>query len=256
LGYNAIMRHRGGPARALIVLAALALASADVEPQTVDDSQKRLEEAVWTKLKKEKLDEDVSEILVKDSVVTLRGKPKNAYSKMRAIEAALSVEGVAEVESDLEVPEPESVEDFTKDLVNRVLTYPHYTVFDDVTFMLEDEGAVTLGGYVTMPFKKTELEERVGKVRGVRELKSQIQVLPASPSDERLRQILFERIYGDDMFITYARQPHPPIHIIVERGNVMLTGAVRGNVEKRQAESIVRSTFGVLQVTNRLTVNP
>ena len=173
------MRHRGGPARALIVLAALALASADVEPQTVDDSQKRLEEAVWTKLKKEKLDEDVSEILVKDSVVTLRGKAKNAYSKMRAIEAALSVEGVAEVESDLEVPEPESVEDFTKDLVNRVLTYPHYTVFDDVTFMLEDEGAVTLGGYVTMPFKKTELEERVGKVRGVRELKSQIQVLPA-----------------------------------------------------------------------------
>ena len=250
------MRHRGGPARALIVLAALALASADVEPQTVDDSQKRLEEAVWTKLKKEKLDEDVSEILVKDSVVTLRGKPKNAYSKMRAIEAALSVEGVAEVESDLEVPEPESVEDFTKDLVNRVLTYPHYTVFDDVTFMLEDEGAVTLGGYVTMPFKKTELEERVGKVRGVRELKSQIQVLPASPSDERLRQILFERIYGDDMFITYARQAQPPIHIIVERGNVILTGAVRSNVEKRQAESIVRSTFGVLQVTNRLTVNP
>lgn len=250
------MRHRGGSARALIVLAALALASADAEPQTVDDSQKRLEEAVWTKLKKEKLDEDVSEILVKDSVVTLRGKPKNAYSKMRAIEAALSVEGVAEVESDLEVPEPESVEDFTKDLVNRVLTYPHYTVFDDVTFNLEGEGAVILGGYVTMPFKKTELEERVGKVRGVRELKSQIQVLPASPSDERLRQILFERIYGDEMFVGYSQQNNPPIHIIVERGNVMLTGAVRSNVEKRQAESIVRSTFGVLQVTNRLAVNP
>jgi osmotically-inducible protein OsmY len=36
----------------------------------------------------------------------------------------------------------------------------------------------------------------------------------------------------------------------------MLTGAVRSNVEKRQAESIVRSTFGVFQVTNRLTINP
>jgi osmotically-inducible protein OsmY len=58
------------------------------------------------------------------------------------------------------------------------------------------------------------------------------------------------------MFLGYSRLAHPPIHIIVERGNVMLTGAVRSNVEKRQAESIVRSTFGVLQVTNRLTVNP
>jgi osmotically-inducible protein OsmY len=250
------MRHRGGRGRAFFVLCALALPSAGAGSQPADDVQKRLEEAVWTKLKQEKLDEDVSEVLVKDSVVTLRGKPKNAYSKMKAIEAALSVEGVAEVESDLEVAEPESVEDFTEDLVNRVLTYPHYTVFDDVNFMLEDEGAVTLGGYVTMPFKKTELEERVGKVRGVRELKSQIQVLPVSPSDDRLREILFERIYGNDLFISYARQAHPPIHIIVDRGNVMLTGAVRSNVEKRQAESIVRSTFGVLQVTNRLTVNP
>ena len=250
------MGHPGARACALIVLGALALAYTGAGFQSADDPQKRLEEAIWSKLKKEKLDEDVSEILVKDSIVTLRGKPKNAYSKMKAIEAALSVEGVAEVESDLEVPETESVEDFTQDLVNRVLTYPHYTVFDDVTFMLEDEGAVTLGGYVTMPFKKTELEERVGKVRGVRELKSQIQVLPVSPSDERLREILFGRIYGDDMFVAYSRQNHPPIHIIVERGNVMLTGAVRGNVEKRQAESIVRSTFGVLQVTNRLTVNP
>jgi osmotically-inducible protein OsmY len=223
--------------------------------QSSEEDQKRLEEAVWKKLKAEKLDEEVSEIQVKDSVVTLRGKPKNAYSKMKAIEAALSVEGVAEVESDLEVAEPESHDDFTKDLVDRVLTYPHYTVFDDITFQLEDQGIVTLGGYVTMPFKKEELEERVGKVRGVRELKSQIQVLPASPSDEQLRQNLFERIYGSELFLGYAQQAHPPIHIIVDRGNVTLTGVVRSNVEKRQAESIVRSTFGVLQFTNRLTVN-
>lgn len=250
------MLHPARRARTSLVLCALALAAPRVEPQTPEDPQKRLEEAVWTKLRMEKLDEEVSEILVKDSVVTLRGKPKNAYSKMKAIEAALSVEGVEEVESDLVVPEPESAEDFTQDLVNRVLTYPHYTVFDDVTFLLEGEGAVTLGGYVTMPFKKSEIEERVGKVRGVRELKSQIQVLPVSPSDDRLREILFERIYGDELFVGYAQRTHPPIHIIVERGNVMLTGAVRSNVERRQAESIVRSTFGVLQVTNRLTVNP
>lgn len=248
------MQRWGDRAPILVVLLAFAATAAAF--QAPADPQKQLEDAVWAKLKKEKLDKDVSEVLVEDAVVTLRGKPRNAYSKMKAIESALEVEGVEAVEADLEVPEPESTEDFTKDLVNKVLNYPHYTVFDDVTFMLEDEGAVTLGGYVTMPFKKTELEERVGKVRGVRELKSEIRVLPVSPSDERLRQILFERIYGSEMFLGYAQRKNPPIHIIVERGNVTLTGAVRSNAEKRQAESITRSTFGVLQVTNRLAVNP
>jgi osmotically-inducible protein OsmY len=250
------MGRRRIRARSLAVVFALSLASAEAESQSAEDVQKKLEDAVWTKLKAEKLDKEISEVSVKDSVVTLRGKPANAYSKMKAIEAALSVDGVAEVESDLEVAEPESADDFAKDLVNRVLTYPHYTVFDDVTFQLEDQGVVTLGGYVTMPFKKDDLEERVGKVQGVRELKSQIQVLPTSPSDEQLRRNLFERIYGSEMFVGFAQRTNPPIHIIVDRGNVTLTGAVRSNVEKRQAESIVRSTFGVLQVTNRLAVSP
>jgi osmotically-inducible protein OsmY len=243
------------PAGALALVLLLGAAGGP-QPPAEPAGNEKLEEAVWSKLKKEKLDDDVSEILVKNSVVTLRGKPKNAYSKMKAIEAALSVEGVAEVESDLIVPEPESAADFTRELVNQVLSYPQYTVFDDVTFVLENEGVVTLGGYVTMGFKKTELEERVGKVEGVRELKSQIQVLPASPNDDRLRDVLFERIYGSELFMGYAQRSNPPIHIIVERGNVTLTGAVRSNAEKRQAESIVRSTFGVQQVTNRLAVNP
>jgi hyperosmotically inducible protein len=237
----------------IVVLFMLVGGAGYAQPQ---DPTKALEDAVWSKLKKEKLDKEVAEVIASDSVVTLRGKPKNAYLKMRAIEVALSVDGVSEVESDLEVVAPESDKDFAADLVNRVLTYPHYTVFDDVTFLLEDQGVVTLGGYVTMPFKKDELEERIGNVRGVRELKSEIEVLPVSPSDEKLRRVLYERIYGSELFVSYSSMAHPPIHIIVSNGNVTLTGAVRSNVEKRQAASIVRSTFGVLQVTNRLTVNP
>jgi osmotically-inducible protein OsmY len=230
-------------------------------PSFQEDERKKLEDAVWAKLKKEKLDDVVVEVTVSsgekgDQVVTLKGKPKNAYLKMKAIEATLSVQGVSAVEPDLQVASGESSKDFAKDLVNQVLTYPHYTVFDDINFALEDQGVVTLGGYVTMPFKKDDLEERVGKVTGVQELKSEIQVLPASPSDDRLRDILFERIYGADLFAGYAHRANPPIHIIVSGGNVILTGAVRSNVEKRQAESIVRSTFGVFRVTNRLAVSP
>jgi osmotically-inducible protein OsmY len=220
------------------------------------DKDADLEKAVWAALKKDKLDKEVVEVVVTNGVVVLRGKPRHAYAKMKAIETALAVEGVESVESELEVAGPESMKDLAEDLVDRVLTYSNYTVFDDVNFQILEEGTIVLGGYVTMGFKKDELEERVAKVRGVRELQSTIEVLPVSQGDERIRDQLYQRIYGDPIFQHYSRMAHPPIHIIVMRNRVMLTGAVANRIEKRQAEAIARSTPGVIQIENRLLVNP
>ena len=233
----------------IVILAALV-------PLFGQDRDQTLEDAVWAKLKSEKLDEQVAEVIVRDGTVILRGKPQNAFVKMKAIEAALAVEGVESVEDELDVAGPESHEEMVRALVSAVLTYPHYTVFDDVGFQLQDEGLVVVTGWVTEPFKKTELDERIGKVAGVRELKSVIEVLPNSPTDDRLRERLFDAIYGNDLFQKYANRAHPPIRIIVSSANVMLTGAVASRVEKIQAESIVRSTFGVINVDNRLQINP
>ena len=215
-----------------------------------------LEDAVWAKLKSEKLDKQVAEVVATDGNVILRGKPSNAFMKMKAIEAALSVEGVDGVEDELDVAAAESQQDLVKELVNKVLTYPHFTVFDDVGFQIEDEGIVVLTGYVTEPFKKTELEERVGKVTGVRELKNVIEVLPVGGGDDRIRRALYDNIYGDQIFIQYRNRAQPPIRIIVNRGNVILSGAVRSRIEQLKAETIARSTFGVLGVDNRLRINP
>lgn len=213
-----------------------------------------LEEAVWAALKDEKLDGEVVEVVAVDGVVTLKGKPKNAYLKMKVVEAALGVAGVEAVESDLEVGAPESTEQMAQDIVNAVLRYPRFTVFDDITFSIEDGAVVTLRGDVTQPFKKDDIEKRVGQVMGVRELKSEIRVLPASASDDRLRALLFQNIYGDDLFVRFANISNPPIHIIVENGAVVLTGAVGSKLEKLKAESIARSTFGTRKVTSRLAV--
>ena len=237
---------------ALLVILLAAPASGKASGQ---ESDQALEDAVWAKLKDAKLDKEVAEIIVSGDTVTLRGEPASAYVKMKAIEVALTVEGVAAVEDELVVGEAESDEALVKEIVSKVLGYPHYTVFDDVGFQLQDGGIVVLTGYVTMGFKKNELEERVGRVRGVRELKSVLQILPASASDERLRERLFRSIYGHELFFTYANRANPPIHIIVDGPNVMLTGAVRNRIEKIQAESIVRSTFGVINIDNRLQID-
>jgi len=215
-----------------------------------------LEDAVWAKLKSEKLDKQVAEVVATDGNVILRGKPSNAFMKMKAIEAALSVEGVDGVEDELDVAAAESQQDLVKELVNKVLTYPHFTVFDDIGFQIEDEGIVVLTGYVTEPFKKTDLEERVGKVTGVRELKNVIEVLPVGGGDDRIRRALYDNIYGNQIFIQYRNRAQPPIRIIVNRGNVILSGAVRSRIEQLKAETIARSTFGVLGIDNRLRINP
>lgn len=236
-----------------LMLAAVGAPLVEAQSSAEDEA---LVQAVREALEKADLDDDVADVQARDGVVVLIGKARNAYSKMKAIEIALGVPGVESVESELEVATAESNESFANDLVDRVLRYPHYTVFDDITFELHDGGVVILGGYVTMPFKKDEIEERVGKVMGVTQLESTIEVLPVSQSDDRLRETLFRNIYGDDLFVAYANRTHPPIHIIVAGGNVILTGAVRNRIEQRQAESIARSTFGVIQVENRLTISP
>ena len=219
------------------------------------ESDQTLEDAVWAKLKDAKLDKEVAEIIISGDTVTLRGEPASGYVKMKAIEVALTVEGVEAVEDELVVAEAESDEALVKELVNKVLSYTHYTVFDDIGFQLQDGGIVVLTGYVTMGFKKDELEERLAKVRGVNELKNVVEILPASTSDARLRQQLFRNIYRHDLFFRYANRANPPIHIIVDGPNIMLTGAVQNRIEKMKAESIVRSTFGVINIDNRLQIS-
>jgi osmotically-inducible protein OsmY len=138
-------------------------------------------------------------------------------------------------------------------IARQVRRYVNYSIFDDVNIEVEG-GVATLSGRVTMPYKAKDLGRVATKVRGVTEVKNELEVLPVSIGDDRLRRSIARQIYGNGLFQPYAFHVNPPIHIIVERGNVTLTGAVSSEVERVKAEMIVRSTFGVFGVENRLVV--
>lgn len=138
----------------------------------------------------------------------------------------------------------------TADIVRSVNTYPRFTVFDDVRFSVED-GLVTLDGKVTMPYKRDEIARRVSGIPGVREVVNRIDVLPVSVQDEALRRRIARAIYGHPSFWHYAAMANPPIHIVVERGHVTLTGVVQNNVERLLARSLAAGR-GELAVTNEL----
>lgn len=131
-----------------------------------------------------------------------------------------------------------------------VQSYPRFTIFDDINGNVEN-GVVTLTGKVTMPFKKQEIERRVERIDGVREVRSEISVLPASIYDDDLRRRIARAIYGDPSFWSYAAMANPPIHIIVENGRVTLTGVVNSNVERAIARSLATGR-GELSVSNEL----
>ena len=139
-------------------------------------------------------------------------------------------------------------------IVKEVLRYTRYTIFDDVNVSV-DRGVVTLSGRVTQPYKAKDLARLASRVKGVLEVNNDLGVLPVSIYDDRLRQSIARQIYGDPVFSRYAIHVNPPIHIIVERGNVILTGAVNSKVERQKAEVIVRSTSGVFGVENQLRID-
>jgi hyperosmotically inducible protein len=137
-----------------------------------------------------------------------------------------------------------------RDIVRNVNNYTHFTIFDDVNFTIE-EGLVTLTGKVTMPYKRDDIGKRVAGIDGVREVLNRIEVLPASAFDDDLRYRIARAIYGSPTFWNYAAMANPPIHIIVERGRVRLTGVVNSEVERMLARSLATG-WGELSVSNEL----
>jgi hyperosmotically inducible periplasmic protein len=91
----------------------------------------------------------------------------------------------------------------------------------------------------------------VSKIEGISEVRNEIAVLPPLPSDDELRHRVARAIYTNPTFWTYAAMANPPIHIIVERGHVILRGTVNSNVERTMAQTLA-SGFGERSLTNEL----
>jgi hyperosmotically inducible protein len=114
-----------------------------------------------------------------------------------------------------------------------------FTEFDEVSSSVDD-GVVILSGKVTMPFKRNDIERRVTRVAGVKQVVNQIDVLPVSQFDEELRFRIARAIYGNPNFWHYASMANPPIHIVVEHGRVTLSVSCRTNRAHAGARSLAR----------------
>ena len=137
-----------------------------------------------------------------------------------------------------------------KAVQKQVLNYTHFTIFDSVNMQING-GTVVLTGWVTMPYKSSDIERRVSRVDGVGRVVNNIKELPVSQFDDSLRIRIARAIYSSPHFRGYGSMVNPPIHIIVEHGKVTLEGVVNNKVDRMIARSIA-SNFLSFDLKNEL----
>ena len=140
-----------------------------------------------------------------------------------------------------------------REVRHELVMLPYYGVFDNLAFRV-DGSTVTLQGQVTRPTLKSSAENVVKDIEGVEKVVNEIKVLPVSPNDDRIRLAVYRAIYGHSALNRYSLQAVPPIHIIVENGNVNLEGVVANEGDKNIAGIQANGVSGVFSVNNNLRV--
>jgi hyperosmotically inducible periplasmic protein len=149
---------------------------------------------------------------------------------------------------------PQSDSDISKRVLHEIRMYPYYTMWDNLKFSVNN-GNVELSGQVTEPYKKSDIARVVQKVPGVTSVSNDIEVLPLSPNDNRLRVQIARAIFRDPVLSRYSLGAIPSIHIIVDNGHVTLEGVVQNEMDKNIAGMRASGTglsFG--PITNNLQV--
>lgn len=156
-----------------------------------------------------------------------------------------------------------------------IVTLPNYGLFDDIRFGI-DGSTVFLRGQASRPTLKKSAERVVAAIEGVDEVKNEIEVLTFSRNDDRIRTLTYIAIYGNPVLSRYNpnrgsplfRGPASlaggltndpprgfhPIHIIVNNGNVRLTGVVDTSGDKAIAGIRANQVDGAFRVDNELVV--
>jgi len=129
---------------------------------------------------------------------------------------------------------------------------PRYSVFDHITVSVSGS-TVTLSGKVYSLGTKNQAARFVEDIDGVSEVINNIDELPPSLFDDRIRR----ETYGT--FTSrgpgqYFSEINPDVRIIVEGGRITLEGFVYRKSDSDLLNIIANGITGVFEVTNNLVV--
>src|SRR5215471_17863046 len=109
----------------------------------------------------------------------------------------LPAAGVAADKHNQSVYQNSDIAHIQKEVRHELLMLPYYNLFDNLSFKVDPGGVVTLMGQVTRPTLKSDAGNVVKRVEGVTQVNNQIEVLPLSPNDDRIRRDIARAIYAN-----------------------------------------------------------
>jgi hyperosmotically inducible protein len=147
-----------------------------------------------------------------------------------------------------------SIDRIYKEVRHELVMLPYYGVFDNLAYKVDPDGTVTLLGQVVRSVLKSNAENAVKRIEAVEKVVNNIEVLPTSINDDRIRRAAYRAIYGNSVLSEYQLRAVPPIHIIVKNGHITLEGSVARRMDKQIAGMQANGVQGVFSVTNNLVV--
>lgn len=162
---------------------------------------------------------------------------------------AMLAGGIVAQASTAPKPEPTLAEKVRRELV----MLPYYSVFDDLRYRIDGD-TVVLSGAVTRPMLRSSAENVVRAIRGVELVRNEVRVLPLSPFDDRIRLATARAVFSGNALFRYSLAAVPSVRIIVENGNITLTGVVANEFDRTLAYMRAMSVPGAFSVKNDLLI--
>jgi hyperosmotically inducible periplasmic protein len=217
----------------------------------------QIQQAVSRKIQDTKQLKNVS-ATVEDGIVTLNGTVDLYQNKLDAMKKIKKLDNVAGVRNDITVA-GESVSDTQlQQKLARKIAYDRVGYSDNMFNYVEvgvKDGVVTLSGDVVWNVPLDSAMAIAARTPGVKDIVSDVNVLPVSPFDDSIRLRTAQAIYRDTVLNRYALDPVRPIRIVVDRGHVTLYGAVENSMDKNIAGIRAQSVPGAFSVENKLVVD-
>jgi osmotically-inducible protein OsmY len=126
--------------------------------------------------------------------------------------------------------------------------------FKNVQVSVDANGIATLSGSVDLFEYSADAQKRVGKVKGVRAVRNEIEVAGPSIPDQELQSKLAEKLEYDR--VGYGTTAFNAISVGVQNGTVTLGGHAYNYVDRDSAVALVSTYPGVKDVVNEIEVDP
>lgn len=248
-----MVRKVMGSLAAVTLLAGMTLA----QPASSARYDSSIEQKVTQELSQKKQFSNV-QASVEDGIVTLKGTVDLYQDKLDAAKKAKKVEHASGVRNLIEVAGPAVSDAQLQAQIAKKLRYDRVGYYDNMFDYLTigvNNGVATISGATMNDVARDSALAIVQRTPGIKDVVSNVSILPVSTFDDSIRLRTAAMIYRDPVLGKYAIDPSKPIRIIVDNGTVSLYGAVDSAMDKQIAGIRANEVPGAFRVENHLTVD-